>query len=269
MSESNLPYAVLAPYYEELSDNRDWAAWLGFVEDVLRHEMPQERRAAEADGPEHLKQDRAVRLLDAACGTGRIARGLVDRGFDVVGVDVSAGMLGEAEKKRKGVEKRFLLHRQDVRELALDTTFKVAICLCDSLNYLLAPPDLQQAFQQIAAHLEPGGLFLFDVNTTWKLAHIYGDFTYAEHRENFSLVWENTYEPATSMVEMHLVFFIKAADGRYVRYDETHRQRAFSDEEIQTALTAAGLDCLERGHLFGLDPPEPLRERVFYLARKA
>ena len=256
MNESRLPYSVLAPFYEELSDNRDWDAWIEFVWNVLN-------RVA------HLNQrSGVVRLLDAACGTGRIARALAERGLHVVGVDASAAMLAEAKKKRRGLEDQLHLYHQDLRQLDLAETFDVAICLCDSLNYLLELSELQKAFERIAAHLKSGGLFLFDMDTEWKLANIYGDYSYGENRDGFSLIWENSYNPLAATVEMKLAFFIQESDGRYVRCDEVHRQRAYPAEDIVSMLHQAGFELLDSGRVFGLEPPEPIRERIFYLAQK-
>lgn len=263
MKESRPPYSVLASFYEELSDNRDWDAWVHYVWNVLNHERLPVRGAASGN----QRRD-AVRILDAACGTGRIARALVDRGAHVVGVDASAAMLAEAAKKRQEEDDKLRLYQQDLRELALPETFDAAICLCDSLNYLLEPSELETAFRRIAAHLEPGGFFLFDMDTEWKLANIYGDYAYGEHREGFSLIWENAYDPLTATIEMKLAFFIQEPDGRYVRYDEVHRQRAYPKEVVVAALQRAGFRLIGSERLFGLEPPEPVRERIFYLAQK-
>lgn len=255
-SPSRIPYSVLAPFYEALSDYRDWDAWIHFVWTVLTHARLQTGSPV------------VPRILDAACGTGRIARALVDRGCTVVGVDASDAMLAEAAIKRDSVGDKLRLYRQDLRELTLEESFDAAICLCDSLNYMLELSDLKKAFQRIAAHLEPGGLFLFDMDTEWKLANIYGDYSHGEHREGISLIWENAYDPLTATIEMKLAFFIQEQDGRYVRYDEIHRQRAYSADEIASSLHQAGFELMDSGRLFGLEPPEPMRERIFYLARK-
>lgn len=246
------PYEVLAPFYDALSDARDWQAWIDYVNAVL------ERAAGR----------RPLRLCDLACGTGRVAVGLQRSGHQVVGVDASAAMLAQADAHMRDTGVTFPLVCQDLRELDLGQTFEGAVSLCDSLNYLVEREAFHQAIARIAAHLEPGAPFLFDVNTEWKLANVYGENTYAEHCETFTYVWENEFDPAERLVEMHLAFFVEQTDGTYRRYDEVHRQRAYSHLEVCAALAGAGFELVGHGDILRLRPPEPQRERVFYLAKK-
>lgn len=252
MSSYEAPYAHLAPYYEELSETRDWDAWIAFVQAVLQ----------ECFGT------RSLRLLDAACGTGRIAVGLMSLGHRVTGVDVSRAMLQQAEENARTRGFLLPLMQQDLRHLHLPAQFDAAVCLCDSLNYITDYEEFILALRNIAGSLEPQGLFLFDVNTAWKLEHFYGDYIYAEHRDGFSYIWENEYDPSLRMVCMRLTFFIRRQDMLYERVDEVHVQRAYSHDEVTSALQKAGFELVSYGEVLGLRPPEPERERVFYLARR-
>lgn len=246
------PYHILATYYEELSETRDWDTWIAYVDGIFR--------SAIGTRPETC--------LDAACGTGRIAVGLASLGYDVTGVDASESMLRQAREKaaRAGFDIAFC--QQDLRDLDLGRYFSAAVSLCDSLNYLVDPQDFARAVKNIADHLEPGGYFLFDVNTPWKLQNFYGDYTYAEHHEGFSYIWENEYDPAQRLVTMHLAFFVNEGNGMYRRYDEMHSQRAYTHTEIVAVLKEAKLELVDWGNIAGSEPPEPIEERVFYLTRR-
>lgn len=251
---SGAPYQFLAPYYERLSEARDWDAWIAYADAVLDW-------AGGGRGP--------MRILDAACGTGRIAVGLCSLGHHVTGVDVSDAMLAEARERAEGLGFALPLFRQDLRRLRLPERFDAAVCLCDSLNYLTEWEDFALALRRLGEHLEAGGLLLFDVNTEWKLANVYGDYTYAEHYDDFSYVWVNAYDPARRTVRMELTLFVQVAPGLYRRYDEVHVQRAYTHEEVVRAVAEAGLTLLAHGRPGGFPPPESEEERVFYLARKA
>lgn len=252
-ASTGVPYHFLAPYYEQLSETRDWDAWLAYIQAILQE----------------ASNGASLRILDAACGTGRIAAGLLSLGHSVVGVDASEAMLAQAREKARqfGFTAEFV--QQDLRRLQLGQRFDCAVSLCDSLNYLTEPNEFSQGIRNIAHHLEPGGFFLFDVNTQWKLENVYGDYTYAEHRDGFSYIWENEYEPLLRIVRMQLAFFVEGKQGLYQRFDEVHVQRAYTHSEVVQALTDAGLELLSYGELFGWRPPESQQERVFYLARKA
>lgn len=253
-SSASQSYHILATYYEQLSETRDWDAWIAYVDGVLR------ARATNGSGP--------LRLLDAACGTGRVAVGLASLGYEVVGVDASESMLRQAKSNSARSGKELNLHHQDLRQLRLNTQFQVAISLCDSLNYITDYGEFCRAIQLIAAHLEPGGLFLFDVNTDWKLENMYGDYTYAEHHNDFSYIWENEYDRTERKIHMRLTFFVEGDDGLYRRHEEVHVQRAYTHMEVSQSLAMAGLELVSWGEVAGLKPPEPRKERLFYLARR-
>lgn len=246
------PYAHLAPYYEELSETRDWDAWIAFIQAVLQE----------------VHGNRTLRLLDAACGTGRIAVGLMSMGHQVTGVDVSRAMLEQAGEKARAFGLELPLYHRDLRHLQLAAEFDGALCLCDSLNYITEYNEFILALKNIAESLKPGGVFLFDVNTPWKLEYVYGAYTYAEHHDAFSYIWENEYDPLRRMVTMHLTFFLRQDDGLYSRVDEQHVQRAYTHQEVVSALEGAGLELISYGEVLGLRPPESTKERVFYLTRR-
>lgn len=115
-----------------------------------------------------LPVERDPRVLDLCCGSGQLAATLAARGWDVVGLDASAGLLDRA---RAGAPRaRFV--RADARDLTApevvratgETPFDVVVSAFDSLNHLLDPVDLAAVFRGIHARLRPGGALLFDLN---------------------------------------------------------------------------------------------------------
>jgi len=92
-------------------------------------------------------------VLDAGCGTGRVAVELARRGLDVVGADVDPGMLAEARAKAPGL--RWVL--ADLATLDLTCTFDVVV-LAGNVMIYLAPGTEAQVLARVAAHAVPGGL---------------------------------------------------------------------------------------------------------------
>lgn len=132
-------------------------------------------------------------LLDLACGTGTLSYLMAERGYEVIGVDLSEEMLAIAANKqtpdRKGIPPVFI--RQDMRELDLYGTVDACICMLDSLNYILSPEDLSEVFRRVALFLNPGGLFLFDINTPEKLARMDGAaYTDEDDEHGLFCVWK-------------------------------------------------------------------------------
>ncbi len=103
-------------------------------------------------------------VLELACGTGAILERL-DGVADRTGLDVSAEMLALARARLPGVT---FVHG-NMRAFDLGRRFDAVLCVFDSLNHLLDFREWESTFAAVADHLEPGGLFVFDVNTLGEL----------------------------------------------------------------------------------------------------
>ena len=115
-------------------------------------------------------------VLDLACGTGTMTCLLAERGYDMIGVDLSEDMLAEAMNKSFDLpeEQRPLFLQQSMTALRLYEPADAAVCCLDSLNYLTDPKAVQRTFRRVRESLQPGGIFVFDVNTVYKLEQLDG-----------------------------------------------------------------------------------------------
>jgi len=93
-------------------------------------------------------------VLDAGCGTGRVAIELARRGLDVVGVDLDPGMLAAARRKAPQLE----WIEADLVSMRLPT-FE-AVVLAGNVMIFLAPGTEATVVDNLAAHLQPGGLLV-------------------------------------------------------------------------------------------------------------
>jgi SAM-dependent methyltransferase len=103
-------------------------------------------------------------VLDAGCGTGRVAIELAGRGFDVVGVDLDPMMLDEARKKAPKLE--WVL--SDLAELRLKRDFDAAV-LAGNVMLFVGPGTEADVLARIASHLVPGGLVVAGFQLTGRL----------------------------------------------------------------------------------------------------
>jgi ubiquinone/menaquinone biosynthesis C-methylase UbiE len=108
-------------------------------------------------------------VLEVACGTGRIALALAERGFGVTGVDISDGMLAIAQRKRAALpaaaRDRLTLVAQDMCVLNLGRRFGCVVVAFRSFQHLLTVDLQHAALAAIRRHLAPNGrlaLHLFD-----------------------------------------------------------------------------------------------------------
>ena len=188
-----------------------------------------------------LKKDgiRDGLVLDLGCGTGQMTQRLSAAGYDMIGVDRSAEMLEIAQERKGGRDILYLM--QDVRQFELYGTVRAVISTCDSLNYVTDRNDLLQVFRLVNNYLDPGGLFLFDLNSFGYYEQLCADNTFAESRDECSFIWENSFDPQTRINEYDLTLFLEREDGLYERFLETHRERAWKVSEIYETLLEAGM----------------------------
>lgn len=95
-----------------------------------------------------------ARILDAGCGTGRVATQLTSLGYHCVGVDADADMIAFAQRHDPAT--RWV--RQDLSRLDLRTQAFDLVLLAGNVVPLLAPDTLLPTMQRLRAHLQPGGL---------------------------------------------------------------------------------------------------------------
>ena len=218
-------YTEFATVYDTFMDNVPYEAWKKYLVDILKAEGIN-------DGL----------LLELGCGTGRMTRLLAAEGYDMIGVDNSEEMLSVArEYTMENTEILYLL--QDMREFELYGTIRAVVSVCDSMNYIMSEEDLRQVFSLVNNYLDPGGIFIFDMNTRYKYEELLGDNSFCETREDSSFIWENYYDEETRINEYDLTLFIPEAGELYRRYAETHYQRNYKVGQIVDFLQQAGLVC--------------------------
>ena len=183
----------------------------------------------------------------------------------MIGADLSEEMLNQARQKAEDAGQSILFLEQDMREFELYGTVDAIICTCDSLNYLLEEEEVRQVFRLADNYLNPGGLFLFDVNTEYKFREIMGDRVQAETYEDAAYIWQNYYYEEERVNEYQVTFFQKQGD-LYRREEEVHYERAYAPEQLRKWLEEAGLRVLGVYDGFTQEPARAISERICFVA---
>jgi SAM-dependent methyltransferase len=198
-------------------------------------------------------------ILDLACGTGNSAAPLIDRGFEVVGVDASSHMLARAREKfpeQEWLEGRFT-------DFLLAERFTLVQSVFDAINNLLEPAEFVETARRVLAHLEPDGFFVFDVNTAeglrdlWEGGRVEGWAGGAYYR------WLHSYDEASGIATVEASFL---QEGEMLT--EVHRERKYDPPELVELLTQAGFSSVEVIDYPEGEPAPPLSPRVWVVARK-
>lgn len=208
-------------------------------------------------------------VLELGCGTGSMTELLAKSGYDMIGVDNSEDMLEIAMDKRVASGYDILYLLQDMRGFELYGTVKAVVSICDSLNYILKEEELLQVFKLVNNYLDPGGYFIFDLNTIYKYEQI-GDSTIAENREEASFIWDNYYDEESCVNEYELAIFIpEGGRGLYRKYEEVHEQRGYRLDVIVKLLELSGMKFITAYDAFTHSEVKEDSERIYVIAQES
>ena len=101
--------------------------------------------------------------LELACGTGRITLPLAEKGIDIIGLDISKGMISEAKEKAQKQNLDIELLIGDVRDFNLAKKFSLIIFPFNSICHLHDYESINACFENVKKYLQPNGRFIIDV----------------------------------------------------------------------------------------------------------
>lgn len=206
-----------------------------------------------------------INYLDIGCGTGNLAEKIAPFFNDIWCVDLSSDMLAEADSKFRARNLKVHLICQNMIELNLNMGFDLITCCLDSTNYILNKDDLTKYFMAVFNHLKADGIFVFDINSYYKLTQILGNNLYDYDDEKLTYIWDNNLE--NEVVDMYLTFFVR--EGRlYRRFDEHHRERAYQCDYIENLLSKCGFEILQKLNNYTDELVQKNSERIVYVIRK-
>ena len=224
-------YRGFARVYDALMADAPYDSWAAYIDDVI---------GAGSDTTRTNSRKNFI-VLDLACGTGNIALRLAKMGYDLIGVDASEDMLAEASRKAYDENLKILFLEQDMRELNLFGTIDAVVCVMDGMSYLLTEYDLLKAFKRVKLFLNPGGIFIFDMNTEYKFKEMLGENSFTAEADGASYEWDNHYDAAKGINEYRVTFTQTCGES----FVEVHHQRAYPVNHICKLLKKAGFNNVE------------------------
>lgn len=203
--------------------------------------------------------------LDIACGTGNVTAKLAKNFKESFAVDLSDDMLREAFNKLKKEKIKCQLVCQDMSELSLNRKFDLITSVLDSTNYIIEEASFLKYLMRVKDHLKDNGIFIFDVNSYYKLSEILGNNIYTYSEEEVFYTWENTFE--NDILNMFLTFFVKKGE-LYERFEEEHLERVYTEEFIENKLKELDLKIIGKFDGYSKKSVENLTERIMYVVKK-
>ena len=242
-------YKNLAASYDRLTNDVDYEATVEFYMEILRREGIAPRT-----------------VVDLACGTGSVTEILARKGYRVIGVDMSEEMLTEAAMKTMDMEQPPVYSCQLLQNLRLPRGVDMAVCALDSLDYILDPEDCKEAIRRAYKALNPGGIFIFDVNTPEKLRAM-DDQVFLDEDDDVYCVWRGEFDEETNICSYGMDLFQREGN-KWHRSFEEHREYAYSQEQLTGFLKDAGFTHIRvyADRLF--EAPREGEQRIYFKARK-
>jgi SAM-dependent methyltransferase len=229
-------FGAYARYYDLLYAGKDYAAEAQYVHQLIQRHRPG-----------------GTRLIDVGCGTGAHGAELARLGYRLLGIDASPEMLAAARERAVPLPAdhpgSLDFAEGDARSFRSPNRFDVATSLFHVMSYQTGNDDVAAAFATVAAHLEPGGLFIFDF---WYGPGVLTDLPAVRVRR-----LEDEHTRVLRIAEPVLDTCRNVVDGRYeIRFEnkadagselirETHCMRYFFLPELEVMLRAAGFEWLE------------------------
>jgi ubiquinone/menaquinone biosynthesis C-methylase UbiE len=242
-------YHDLAVSYDRLTSDVDYEAIVAFYHEILRKEAAFPKTA-----------------VDLACGTGSVALILAEKGYRVTGVDMSEEMLTVALQRAQEQENMPMFACQMLQELCLPRAVDLAVCALDGLDYILDPDDCKEAIRRVYKALNPGGIFIFDVNTPEKLRAMDGQ-VFLDEDDDVYCVWRGEFDEETNICSYGMDLFQRQGEQWYRSFEE-HREYAYTVEQLTEYLKAAGFTRICVYADGKLEAPREGEQRIYFSARK-
>jgi ubiquinone/menaquinone biosynthesis C-methylase UbiE len=239
-----ISFGPVAPFYDELMDAVPYRMWVAYYLLLLAHQDVKPKK-----------------MLDVCCGTGTVAEMLTEEGFKLAGFDLSEPMIREARRKAAKNKLDIRYEVMDAATFDMGEVYDAAFSFFDSLNYITDPQRLDMAIKRVAAHVKPGGSFVFDLNTAYAFEANLFDQQQLSERKPLRYKWQGDWDPVQRLISVRMKFWYRGEE-----YEETHVQRAYSDEEIRSMLDAAGFVDVRAFHSYTLNPPRYKSDRLHYMA---
>ncbi len=174
-------------------------------------------------------------------------------------------MLTRAEEKLREHRLRFKMFCQNISMLNLRKSFDLITCGLDSTNYILNDEELTSYFKGVYNHLKDDGIFIFDINSEYKLKNILGNNSFNYDNDEVVYLWENEIED--DIVNMFLTFFVKEGQV-YRRFNEEHRERIYSEKFLDELLAKVGFVIYEKLDNYESNSLNEETERIVYILGK-
>jgi SAM-dependent methyltransferase len=207
------------------------------------------------------------RLLEIACGTGSHAFELEKFGYKIVAIDYSEDMIALANHKKKEKDSSIMFLCDDMRTLEnITETYDAAICLFDSIGYVITNEGLESTFKNVNRSLNPGGLFIFEF---WHAAAMLRDYEPLRMRRwhtpeaDILRISETSIDVVRQMSTVDYSVYELYNNGTFFNFKEQQQNRYFLVQEMSNMLSFSGFTPLN--WFAGFSDKEQITEHTWHI----
>lgn len=179
-------------------------------------------------------------LLDLACGTGILTIKAAQQGIEAQGLDISEGMLQKAEFNARQADADVCYICGDMSHFCLNRHYDLITCTFDAINHLLAYDDWEDTFRCAFAHLNDGGLFIFDMNTVRDLSENWDNIQVRKDASGNYVISKSMSFRDRASAAVTFTAFVQRGQGLYDGYEETVTEVAFPINQVTDSLHKIG-----------------------------
>ncbi len=218
-----------------------------------------------------LKKHKAKSVLDLTCGTGSQVFWLLDRGFQVVGSDISRGMLGIAKKKAKLAKKSVKLLHGDMRTQKVGQ-FDAVITIFNAIGHL-TKKDFAKTMRNVHANLNVGGIYIFDilnlnyVNQDDNILKMSYEWLKKEGDTTLRTIQHSILDDRGILVS-YTTLYSQKGKNRLKTSNSIATLQLYTANELKTMLSGNGFQVLTQIGMDGKKFSDKKTERILTIAKK-
>lgn len=204
-------------------------------------------------------------IMELACGTGNMIKYFVKDAEEIYGLDKSEDMLSIAQNKlNKNQNANFF--KTDMSKEIKYGDFDFIYSVFDSMNYILKYEELIGVFKNAYLNLKPDGIFIFDINTLYRLMDL-EEGTKKVDGKNYTCYWKDIVDKEQNewIVELNIYLDI---DDELENFTERHIEKGYPLKDIKEGLLKAGFEFVDHYRSFTFKKGDPKNDRIHFVAFK-
>jgi len=225
-------FGTYAQYYDTIYKKKDYERECLYLEGLFKKHS----------------QNKVKTILDLGCGTASHMIPLIEKGYQVTGVDASTQMLKIASQKLEKLNLNAGLHKEKLQTFQLHNKFDAVLCLFSVIDYITPRKDLLLVLKNVAGHMKRTSLFIFDFWNESAVNDYYSPDKRNLFRTNGKILERSSTTkiyPSKRLCEVRYTCSLKQ-NRQLARCDqEKHVLRYFAIDEMQDYLKKAGLKAID------------------------